>query len=72
MASIKFYFAGKEFEVVFKNIEGLEYGTYKIGAADCDGEAVQIVDGKHILIGRERIRAMDDNLHKIMVELVSV
>lgn len=32
-ASIKLCFAGKEFEVVFKNPDGLEYGVYKIGTA---------------------------------------
>ena len=71
-ASISLNFAGKTFEVVFNNAEGLEYGTYKIGAADCDGETLQIADGKHVLLGRERINAMDDNRHKIYVELVSV
>ncbi len=71
-ASIRSYFAGKEFEVVFKNTEGLEYGAYKIGAANCDGESLQIVDGKHVLIGRECVKSMDENLHKIILELVSV
>lgn len=69
-ASISLNFAGKAFEVVFKNAEGLEYDAYQIGAADCDGEALQIVDGKQVLLGRERINSMDDNQHKIFVELV--
>ena len=71
-ASIRFYFAGKEFEVVFKNAEGLEFGAYKIGTADCDGKTLQIVDGRQILIDRERITSMNDNLHKIVVDLVPV
>lgn len=70
-ASIRFYFAGKEFEVTFKNAEELEYGTYEIGTADCDGETIQVVDGTKSLIGRDTVKSMDDSLHKVAIELVS-
>lgn len=69
-ASIKLCFAGKEFEVVFKNPDGLEYGVYKIGTARCNGVALQTDGGVQAVIGREQIRSMDDKLHQIVVGLV--
>ncbi|MDE7478669.1 MAG: cellobiose phosphorylase [Lachnospiraceae bacterium] len=69
-ASIRSYFAGKEFEITFKNTADLEFGTYKIGTADCEGETLRIVDGKQVLIDRDHVKQMNDDLHKIIVELV--
>lgn len=69
-ASIKLFFAGKEFEVVFKNPDGLEYGAYKIGTASCGKEALQADGGEQAVISREQIRTMDDGLHQITIELV--
>lgn len=69
-ASIRFCFAGKKFEVIFKNAEGMEYGAYEIDTADCDGQTLQVVDGIQVLIGREHIISMKDTLHKIVVGLV--
>ena len=71
-ASIRFCFAGKEFEVTFKNTDALEVGEYKIGLADCDGETLQIVDGIRALIERAAVESMDDGLHKVAVELIPV
>ena len=70
-ASIRMFFAGKEFAVSFQNREGLEYGTYKIGRAECDGTAIQNVDDKEIIIERNTILSMKNGLHNIIVELVS-
>lgn len=70
-ASIRMFFAGKEFAVSFQNREGLEYGTYKIGRAECDGTAIQNVDDKEMIIERNTILAMKNGLHNIIVELVS-
>ena len=69
-ASISFCFAEKAFEVTLKNTEDLEFGDYGIGAADCDGKALQTADGTQVLIGREAVKTMDGSLHKITVELV--
>lgn len=69
-ASIRLYFAGREFEVSYKNREGLEYGAYKIGRAACDGKEVHIVDGIHALIERTYVKSMEECLHRIEVELV--
>ncbi len=71
-ASIRFRFAGKEFEVTFKNTDELEYGEYGIGAADCDGKTLQINDGIQVLIERAAVKSMDDGLHKAAVELCPI
>ena len=70
-ASIKCWFAGKEFEVTFRNEEEWEAGRYKIGKAACDGEALQIAENGQALLKRERLQFMADGLHRIEVELVS-
>ncbi len=70
-ASIRLFFDGKEFEVIFKNEEGAEYGAYKIGRAACDGESLQIVDGMQALVGHAVLQSMETGLHRIEVELVS-
>lgn len=69
-ASIRSYFAGKEFEVTFKNEKELEFGEYEIGAADCDGKTLQIIDGIQALIERTTVKTMNDGLHKVVIELV--
>ena len=69
-ASIQFRFAEKEFEVTFQNAKELEFGAYKIGKADCDGEALQIADGGQAILKRESLQSMTDGLHRIKVELV--
>lgn len=69
-ASISSYFAGKEFEVTFKNEKELEFGEYEVGAADCDGETLQIIDGIQALIERAAVESMGDGLHKVVIELV--
>lgn len=70
IASIRFYFAGKEFEVTFKNAQAMESGEYKIGAADCDGKELQIGDGTQVLMERAAVKTMNDDLHKVVIELV--
>ncbi len=70
-ASIRFQFAGKAFEVIFKNTEGREYGSYEIGRAECDGKPLQGVSGRRVVIERDAVKSMEDSLHRIVVELFS-
>ena len=69
-ASIRCRFAEKEFEVTFKNADELEFGEYGIGRADCDGETLEIVDGMQVLMERAAVEDLNDDLHKVTVELV--
>lgn len=69
-ASIRCRFAEKDFEVTFKNADGLEFGAYEIGRAVCDGKVLEPGDGTQVLIRRETVESMDNGVHKIEVELV--
>ena len=69
-ASITCRFAEKEFEIIFKNADGLEFGKYRIGRADCDGKALEITDKSQIHIKREVFESLDEKRHKIEIELV--
>lgn len=69
-ASIRLQFAEKAFEIIFKNTEGREYGSYKIGRAECDGKPLQAAAGMRLVIGRDAVKSMEDSLHRIVVELV--
>ena len=54
-AYIRLYFAGKEFEITFKNMHDLEVGEYEIDAADCDGRALEITEGKQLFKGLDKV-----------------
>lgn len=69
-ASIRCCFAEKEFEIIFKNEDGLEFGEYRIGRADCDGKALEITDKSQIRIKREVLESLDEKRHKIEIGLV--
>ncbi len=69
-AAIRLTFAGKELEVTIKNTSGKEYGEYKLGSADCDGEKLEIVDGIKAVMAKDAVRALMPAVHKLTVELV--
>lgn len=69
-ASIRLQFAGKAFEVTYKNTEGREYGSYEIGRAECDGKPLQAAAGGRVVLGRDAVKSMEDSLHRIVVELI--
>lgn len=68
-ASIKLIFADREFEVVYTNPKGLTYGEYSIKSVVCDGQATLVSNGVYAVLSREAIANMDNNVHKIEVEL---
>lgn len=72
MAAIRFCFAGKEFEVVYVNKKGLEYGAYRMGAAECDEKKLQIHNDMKVVIDRQILETMDNSIHRIVVGLVPV
>lgn len=68
-ASLRLWFAGKEFQVQFKNPLHLAYGEYIIKNACCDdGTVLDIREGSAAL-GRDVITSLTDTLHTIEVEL---
>ena len=71
-ASIRLYFAGKEFEITIKNEQELEFGEYEVGGAECDGKAMQITADKQAVLERKDLEHLDEKLHKVTVKLVPI
>lgn len=68
-ASISLTFANRQFVIEFFNPGRLSYGTYSIKKAVCDETHVLTGNGDAVSMDKERIRAMDDSRHRIVVEL---
>ena len=68
-ASIRLIFADKEFEVVYQNPKGLEYGEYVIKNAVCDGKMTLASVNNMAILERAAIQDMGEGAHTIVVEL---
>ncbi|MBR1440125.1 MAG: hypothetical protein IJ589_02765, partial [Lachnospiraceae bacterium] len=64
-------FAGKPFKILYRNPEGLEYGSYRVGSCRVDGrEVTPDRNGDGILIGKNVTDLLDPNVrHLIEIEL---
>lgn len=71
-AAISLPFAGKEFEIIIKNENNLEYGEYVVGSAQCDGEEIQIQKNCQAVFERTMLEKLADGKHKIIVTLIPV
>ena len=68
-ASIRLIFADKEFEVIYQNPKGLEYGEYAIKKAVCDNDMTLVTVGETVLLERAEIQGMGEGVHTITIEL---
>ena len=68
-ASIRLIFAEKEFEVIYHNPKGLEYGKYAIKKAVCDGEMTLASVDNAAVLERTAIQNMGEGVHTIVIEL---
>lgn len=68
-ASMKLIFADREFEVIYSNPKGLTYGEYGIKNAVCDGQERLMSNGACAVLSRKVIAQMDENIHRIEIEL---
>ena len=71
-ASIRLNFAGKEFEIVIRNENDLEFGEYAIGSAKCDETDIEIQKLEQAVVERQAIEKLDETVHKIIVDLVPI
>ena len=67
-ASLKLTFAGKKFNIIIENENGLEADAYKVAKASIDGEEMDVADGAAIL-PREVIEKLSDDEHEISISL---
>lgn len=68
-AILQLPFAGKKLEVVIENPEGLEYGSYSIKTASLDGNALDNIDGTSVRLEKEKIAALNQEKHTIVITL---
>lgn len=71
-AAIQLQFAGKEFEVVIKNENALEFGEYAVGCAVCDEKELPIQESRQAVLARDVLAQLGDGVHRITVELVPI
>ena len=69
-ASISIPFAGKNFTVIYKNINGKDFGEYIIDSASCDRNKITVNDPSFINIHRKTLTALSDEVHTIIVNLL--
>lgn len=72
IASMRFVFADKEFEVTYINPQKLDFGEYKVLQAVCDGNITLVSDDKKAIINKADIEKLEGKEHKIEVMLTAV
>ena len=67
IACIRFCFAGKRLEVIYSNLQGLDYGEYKVDTVLLNGDCVKFdrIDSG-LCISRSVIHQLDDNQINIL------
>ena len=70
-AGICLYFAGKKFNIIYKNPQKLDYGEYIIKKAFCDKKTGLKSGGTTVFMEREQILGMSSTEHQIEIELGS-
>ena len=68
-ASITIPFAGKMLEIIYKNPDGRDFGSYIIGSASCDGTALTVNEEAFILLLRQQLTALPGDQHTIIITL---
>lgn len=65
-AVIGLTFGGKEFEVIYRNAQKLEFGEYGITEALCDGMPVNHTESSAVMDG-SAVAALEDGVHRIEI-----
>ncbi|HBA98310.1 MAG TPA: cellobiose phosphorylase [Lachnospiraceae bacterium] len=68
-ASISLYFAGKKFNITYKNPQKLTYGEYIVKRAVCNSTIELVCDSSAAYLDREQIISMPDTEFQIEAEL---
>ena len=68
-ASITIPFAGKMLEIIYKNPDNRDFGSYIIGSASCDGTALTVNEEAFVLLLRRQLTALPGNQHTITITL---
>lgn len=70
IASINVPFADRHFHITYINKNNKDFSSYAIDSAFCDGEALAISEASYIMLPREKLASLSDEVHHITVTLV--
>lgn len=68
-ASITIPFAGKTLEIIYRNPQGRDFGSYIIESASCDGMELTVNEEAFILLPRHQLTELPGNQHTIIITL---
>ena len=66
-ASIMLWFRGKQWNIVYRNLSGKEYGEYQIGKIYLDGNELRPTT--EVVVSGEDYHNLDHGIHELIVEL---
>ena len=69
-ASITIPFAGKNFTIIYKNINGKDFGAYIIDSASYDGNELAVNEDSFVTLSRNMLTALSDDTHTIIINLL--
>lgn len=69
-ASIHLTFAGKKLCITYTNKSGLNYGSYTVAAASCNGAKLDIREHSYAIIPKEMLHTLSDGTNKVTVALL--
>ncbi len=68
-ASISVTFAGKQLDIIYKNKNQKEFGSYSIVSADCETQELKIVENSYVVFPKELLQTLSDGTHQVIVTL---
>ena len=68
-ARISLTFAGKKFDVLYRNKALLDYGTYTVESASCDGMELAVTDDSCCILPRRTLDTLSEETHQIIITL---
>ena len=69
IASTSVTFAGKQLHITYINDSHLDFGSYTVASADCNGQTLPVTEDSHIVISKDMLSSLSDDLHTITITL---
>lgn len=70
IASISLAFAGKQFDIIYENKNGKDFGSYTVSSAFCDDTELMISKDSYAVLPREILHTLSDETHRVTVTLI--
>lgn len=70
IASISLTFAGKQFDIIYENKNGKDFGSYTVASAFCDDTELMISKNSYAVLPCELLYALSDETHRVTITLI--